>query len=68
MSLSAGGQLLNFDNKSVQYFFRCDEVFDCPLTETSNGGEDEEGCEESSGDFEISDIDLRMAPNSSVYN
>ena len=35
-------------------------MFDCPLTETSNGGEDEEGCDESSGDFEIGDINLRI--------
>ena len=39
-------------------FFRCDGVSDCPQTEISNGGEDEEGCDESSGDFDISDTDL----------
>ena len=38
------------------FFSRCDGVADCPQTEISNGGEDEEGCDESSGDF--SDTDL----------
>ena len=66
MSLPVGGQLLHFDKKSI--FLRCDGVSDCPLTETSNGGEDEEGCEESSGDFEISDIDLRIGPKQPVKN
>ena len=37
-------------------FHRCDGVSDCPQTEISNGGEDEEGCDESSGDFGDSDL------------
>ena len=28
---------------------RCDGKNDCPLTETSTGGEDEENCDEGSG-------------------
>merc|ERR1712001_130017 len=40
---------------------RCDGVSDCPRTEITEGGEDEEGCE-SSGDFDIGDTGLRIAP------
>ena len=44
---------------------RCDGVSDCPRTEITEGGEDEEGCE-SSGDFDIGDTDLRIAPRGPV--
>ena len=35
----------------------CDGKNDCPLTETSSGGEDEEGCAEGSGQVDDYDDD-----------
>ena len=55
------GGLQNILTRFHKFHFRCDGVSDCPVTEISNGGEDEEGCE-GSGDFDVSLTDLRTSP------